>query len=375
MINSLKTRLSRNINNSRGWKTGRKIVVIESDDWGGIRMPNLKAYNDLLGKGIRVDLCPYNKYDTLANAEDFDALFSVLSKHCDFRMNNPIITFNTNVVNPDFIKIKRENFEEYFFEDFTTTLNRYYPNENVFDLWKEGINNKFIFPQFHGREHINPEIWLELLKNGQKDFRDAFNNNLCGLSFVTSKEIKLPYLASLIYQSEGQKENVKTSIVEGSEIFNRIFGFRSKSFIAPVYTWSSELEETFHKAGIKYIQGSNSHKDYDFAKGSNNHIRHVMGDSNEFEQIYLHRNCSFEPSIYNQRDNVDNCLKEIENAFLWGKPAVISMHRLNFIGVLNEENRKKNLKDLDLLLHNILNRWKNVEFMHTSMLGDIISNK
>jgi hypothetical protein len=31
--------------NLRGWKTKRKIVVIESDDWGSIRMPSPESFN------------------------------------------------------------------------------------------------------------------------------------------------------------------------------------------------------------------------------------------------------------------------------------------------------------------------------------------
>lgn len=375
MISALKSTLSRNITNARGWKTDRKIVVIESDDWGSIRMPNSTIYNDLLNRGIRVDLCPYNKYDTLANVQDFEVLFNTLRKHSDFRDNYPIITFNTNVANPDFDKIINENFEKYYYHDFTVTLNEYYPNEDVFSMWKEGISEKLIYPQFHGREHLNSEIWLDLLRKGNSHLLEAFRNRMYGLSFATSNEIRLPFLAALIYNSEDVKAIVEDSILEGTAIFERIFGFNSKSFIAPLYTWSSELESTFSKAGINYIQGSDRHKDYDFAKRKFNRIHNVMGIENKFGQIYLHRNCTFEPTILGRRNNIGNCLKQIENAFFWKKPAVISMHRLNFIGVLNEKNRNENLKELDVLLHKIKKRWGEVEFMHSSTLGDLIKNQ
>jgi hypothetical protein len=52
MINSLKTTLSRNITNARGWKTNRKIVVIESDDWGSIRMPHMLIINNNIKNGL-----------------------------------------------------------------------------------------------------------------------------------------------------------------------------------------------------------------------------------------------------------------------------------------------------------------------------------
>src|SRR5690606_1901624 len=97
-------------NERRGWTTDRKIIVIESDDWGSIRMPSRDVYERLLKKGIRVDKSVYNKYDTIASVDDFEHLFEVLSQFKDINNNNPIITANTIVANPDFYEIRKSNF-------------------------------------------------------------------------------------------------------------------------------------------------------------------------------------------------------------------------------------------------------------------------
>jgi hypothetical protein len=55
MMQKLKSSLSRNLVNAIGWRTNRKIIVIESDDWGSIRMRNQKTFDELLKAGIRVD--------------------------------------------------------------------------------------------------------------------------------------------------------------------------------------------------------------------------------------------------------------------------------------------------------------------------------
>jgi len=335
-------------------------------------MPNSKVYKKLLNENIRVDLCPYNKYDTIADSEDFDALFNTLSKHTDY-LNKPLtITLNTNVANPNFEKIEDGHFKNYYFEYFTETLEKYYPSDNVFDMWKEGMKNKFIYPQFHGREHINFEIWLRLLRNGNSALLKAFREKVFGLSFITSNDIKIPYLASFIYNSQKDKLIIEESVKQGALIFEDIFKFRSKSIIAPLYTWSSELELTFKDAKIEYIQGSGRHKEYNFNNNKFFRKRHIMGSQNKFGQIYLHRNCTFEPTLLPHMNNVEECLKQIENAFFWNKPAVISMHRLNFIGGLNENNRKENLEKLDELIIKVKQRWENVEFMNSSELGDLI---
>ena len=45
---SLKQTITHNLLNILGWRTKRHIVVIESDDWGSIRMPSKKVYDKLL---------------------------------------------------------------------------------------------------------------------------------------------------------------------------------------------------------------------------------------------------------------------------------------------------------------------------------------
>jgi hypothetical protein len=83
------------------------------------------------------------------------------------------------------------------------------------------------------------------------------------------------------------------------------------------------------------------------------------------------RNCFFEPSLDPGFNWVDDCLRRMKIIFLWGKPAIIGSHRINFIGSLNEENRKKNLKALEFMLRSILKTWPEVEFITTDVLGKI----
>ena len=82
------------------------------------------------------------------------------------------------------------------------------------------------------------------------------------------------------------------------------------------------------------------------------------------------RNCSFEPSIDDK--GYEKTIKEIENAFFWKKPAIVSSHRINFIGSLNEKNQQNNATEFKKLIEGIIKRWPEVEFMHTMSLDKII---
>lgn len=56
----------RSLQNIPGWHTKRKIIVIESDDWGSIRMPSRQAYDYLLSKGYNIDENRYEKFDSVS---------------------------------------------------------------------------------------------------------------------------------------------------------------------------------------------------------------------------------------------------------------------------------------------------------------------
>lgn len=376
MINSLKSTISRNITNARGWRTNRKIVVIESDDWGSIRMPNIdvqKKYEEL---GYHIKDNPYCKYDTLANSEDLEVLFESLSSFKDKNGNNPIITFNTVMANPKFKKILESNFTEYSYEPFTETLKHYYPNDNVFGLWKQGIQAKLIQPQFHGREHINVPLWLEELKKSNKPLIDAFYLNFWGIPKNLYEPKKLNIQATYDSNKKEHIEFYKESIVDGLDLFNSIFGFRSNTFIANNYTWSNELNNTLINNDVKGIQ-SMKYQKMPLSKSDKKRPKKEVftGKKTKYNQVYTVRNCVFEPAQYEKEfDNVGSCLKQIEQAFFFKKPAIIASHRINFIGSLCKQNRSRNIKSFNTLLSSILKKWPDIEFLSSDELVEIIKN-
>ena len=86
------------------------------------------------------------------------------------------------------------------------------------------------------------------------------------------------------------------------------------------------------------------------------------------------RNCVFEPTEPSNIDWVETCLKQVEVAFRWNRPAMISSHRVNFCGHIDPENRKIGILALKKLLKNIVKKWPDVEFMTTVELGKLIQN-
>ena len=326
-----------------GWRTNRRIIVFESDDWGGIRMPDLDTYNNLLSKGLRVYNCPFSKYDSLASEEDLSMLFEVLSGCKDIHGNNALLTANSIMANPDFEKIKSSGFREYHYELFTETLNKYPHHKGSFKLWKEGIEKKLFRPQFHGREHLYVERWMNALRMNLPETMIAFNLQMFGIGTTITSEKRKSYLAAFDIDRPEDVNPVKEYISEGLQIFIELFGYSSKSFVAPNFFWPSWLEKVLFDHGVLFLQTQRNQILPDIDSGKVKKIPHYTGQRNKYGQIYTVRNCIFEPSLYPKVDSLNTCLSHINDAFRWGKPAIISTHRVNFIGSIVKSNRDNNL--------------------------------
>lgn len=373
-IKFLKANLRANITNSRGWRTNRKIVVFESDDWGSIRMPSKQIHKTLIDKGIKLDDQNGWFLDCLENRDDLDNLLSTISKYKDRVGNFPIFTFNTVMGNPDFEKIKDSGFKTFYHEHFFDSYKRYHKQE-LQSTWEEGIETGLIQPQFHAREHLNVSLWLKDLRKGRTETREAFDHGFFGLLTKTSSIHQKHYLAAYRAESPEELKYIKTVIKEGLNMFEETFGFRSKTFIACNYIWPEALETVLKQNGISLFQGQRGRFQPDpFKKGQGKIIRNFMGKKNSLDQTYTIRNVKFEPFEDHNKDWMNLSMKEIQTAFFWHKPAIISTHRINYVGGMNIKHRDRNLKTLDLLLKAILKKWPDVIFLSSDQLSLLIND-
>jgi len=376
-LNLIRAKLSPYVKNLGGWRTNRKIIVIESDDWGSIRMPSREVYEKCLKAGYRVDKIAYERYDSLASDDDLELLFETLHAFKDRAGNHPVITANALVANPDFEKIRRSGFREYHYEPVTETFKRYPRHSRSFALWNEGKDKGLFLPQSHGREHLNVSMFMNALQKGDKDVLFGFEQGIPGMiPHGESRAGGNTYVESLKYSDEKDKEKKLEIILEGLNLFEQLFSYRSESFIPPNYLWSGDYDESVTREGVLYYQGNRKMKEPEF-DGTVTYHKHSLGNANRFGQRYLVRNAVFEPSLFKMKisDPVSHCLNQVSAAFRMKKPAVICSHRINYVGFIDPDNRDRNLKMLRELLMQILERWPDTEFMTSVQLGNLISEE
>jgi hypothetical protein len=368
------SKIKGNVRNMLGWRTDRRIIVIESDDWGSLRMPSNEAFKRLDAAGLDLvsrDAERYSRYDTLASESDLANLYEILSGFRDINGGNCVLTPMSIVANPDFERIKKDGFRNYHYELFTETLKKHKGCEHAFDLWQQGINERLFVPQLHGREHLNVHAWMKALQSGDKHTMLAFDEGVW--SYIPAPDSLNPsgYLAAFELFDPEEIEYHKTVIKEATEIFYRLFQYKAEVFVPPNSKYNNALNSTLLEHGIMFKDAAR--KQMESLGGGRERKVYNLRQKSRSGLWYLFRNAFFEPNKPG-KDWVSSCMKEIDNAFHWKKPAIISSHRTNFIGGLDVRNRDRSLELLKELIHSAQKRWDDIEFMTSAELGKLMRN-
>jgi hypothetical protein len=370
-----KERVNRWIVNQRGWSTPRQILAIESDDWGMVRMASTGAYKRLKAKGYPVDQCPYNRFDRLESVGDLSALCETLRGFEDIHGRHAKITMNMIMANPDFEAIERSAFTEYAVQPFEETL-RVYGEQAAIDVYRQGADEALFRPQLHGREHTAWARWLAELRANTPAFCDAFTEGMYAVHPGGRTSGHRDCLDALGYApSQPEFHDLAASVDEAQAMFEAFWEKPSRSFIAPCYTWHPALEPAMAKAGIRYLQGTRVQRvPNDEPHGPIRRRRHYTGQRNAHGQRYIVRNVDLEPSTFPGSESacLDEAMEAVAAAFSTRVPAVVSSHRVNFMGSLDADNRARGLRVLSRFLESVQARWPRVEFMSTDELGELM---
>jgi len=369
----VRNQLLQNIKNIPGWTTKRKIVIFSVDDYGNIRMASKKARDNLKNKGLLVDKNRFDTYDSLETAEDLESLFNVLTSVKDINNRSAVFTAFSMSANINFSKIIENNFDTYYYEKLTDTFNNLPDHFGTWNMWQEGMRDKIFIPQFHGREHLNLKFFNRFLNEKNKELLACIQNGSYG-GFSVNPFKSISYTAAFDFENREEIEGHKEIILDGLNLFEDVFGFRAMHFNAPGAHEHHSLENFLDLNGIKFIDTDLIKKEHQ-GDGKYSYRIYKQGGKNRFNQRYFIRNCIFEPLLKPYNNYVESCLKEIEIAFKWNKPANISSHRVNFAGKIDPKVRDSGLKDLKRLLKGIVQRWPDVEFMSSNELGELIANE
>lgn len=378
MTMSLKTFKNSAILNAKnlvGWRTNRKIVVISVDDYGNVRLDSEQAREKMDRAGLPVSN-RFDVLDTLETRQDLEMLFEALKSVKDKNGRNAVFTPFAVPCNINFEKIAETGFNEYHYELLTETFEKLSVQQpkaysGTWKLLQEGIEEGLMVPQFHGREHLNLMILEEKLAKKDREVLIALKNR--SYTSISSNEYNtISPMAAFDFWDFKENERFNEILVDGLNAFEKVYGYRSNHFNPPAGREHPFIHKALKENGIKYIDTPLLKKEHQ-GKGKYKKVFNYTGKKNNLGQIYLVRNVVFEPTDDRGIDWVSYTMKQIEAAFRWSRPAIISSHRVNFCGHISEANRKQGISTLKKLLRKITKRWPDVEFMAANELGDLIS--
>lgn len=368
---SLKNDLLNNAKNLIGWRTNRKIVVISVDDYGNVRLDSKEAAENMKKAGMNLR-SRFDNLDTLEDKGDLEALYDALTSVKDKNGRHAVFTPFAMPCNINFEKMADEGYTQYHYELLPETFAKLKGYEGVWDLWKEGMAAGIMVPQFHGREHLNLKVFNEKLEKKDKDLITALQNrSYTGQS--ASGYSTISYTAAFEFWDFEENKVFDGIIADGLNAFEKVFGYRSTHFNAPGGREHHVIHKALKANGVKYIDSPFIKEEHQ-GKGRYKKSLNFTGKVNDDGLLLEVRNVVFEPTDDRGFDWLQYSLKQVETAFRWNRPAIISSHRVNFCGHIDENNRKAGTAALKQLLKKIVEKWPDVEFMAANELGDYMAS-
>jgi hypothetical protein len=373
---SIKATTFNHIKNIAGWRTNRKLLVFSVDDYGNVRVDSKKAFENI-NKKNPIKEQRFDRYDTLETREDLEMLFEVLSSVKDKNGINAVFTPYALSCNIDFERMREEGYQTYRYELLSRTfekLSALQPAayQGAWDLWKQGIEIGLMCPEFHGREHFNIKVFEEkLAKKDSALMLSLENRSLANIGPSCNASIGWTAAFSF-WDPVADTQGFPNIIKEGLAAFEQVYGYKSKVFTPPARHFPSDLEKNLNRFGfIAYDRPFNELKHLGYGKFKRQFA--FTGYKKDTDMVELVRNVVFEPTA-SKIDHVAKAMQQIEAAFCWNKPALISSHRVNFCGHINPKNRELGLGNLKTLLKAIVKKWPEVEFLSVDQLVTIINN-
>ena len=372
---SINILIRNHLKNVPGWRTKNKFVLFSVDDYGSVRVNSLGALDALKAKGV-VSNQRFDKLDALEGREDLRLLFETLSSVQDKNGQPACFSPYSLPCNINFEAIRESDFKTYAYEDVADTFTKLAAVQEEYkgawDMWQYGLDNGYLKPEFHGREHMNVSIFEELLALGNSELKTLINHN----SYITipaHKSYPHGWSAAFAYRQEQEIERFAEIITTGIEAFKRNYGIMPVSFTPPAQHFPPQLDSEILNWGFKAMDRPyrQTRKISETASKSFTHKQEQL----ENGLIQVVRNVVFEPTDDRGFDWVDYSFKQVEAAFRMHKPANISSHRVNFSGNIDSKNREKGLLALKELLKRITTKWPDVQFISVNELVEEISEE
>jgi hypothetical protein len=227
--------------------------------------------------------------------------------------------------------------------------------------------------QLHGMEHFWPPALLRAAQR-EEAVRSFLGANPSALrhellpSHLQARWIDASRLPSVALD----RDAIDHAVAEETRCFARVFGEQARVAVPVTFTWTVDVEAAWARHGVRVVVTPGTRNTGRDARGGligdGSVIRN--GDVGAGNIVYVVRDVYFEPARGHRAVDV---LDEIDRRFRLGRPALLEMHRLNFIGA--DAEAAASLAELGRLLTLVLQRYPRLRFVSTEELALALTDR
>jgi hypothetical protein len=220
--------------------------------------------------------------------------------------------------------------------------------------------------QLHGMEHYWPACLMR-----RAAASEAIRHWLTSAEFPLTEELPAPLQSRWIDTAELPSRSLPVDAValaaaEEIGTFTAVFGAKPEVVVPPTFVWNDAVESAWAHAGARIVVTPGIRNESRDASG-----RVVAGERAYFNAAtgphgvsYVVRDCYLEPSlgVTHQRT-----LEALRSNTRVGRPTLVEMHRLNFLG--NERATEHAIDEVKRLLEIASAEFPTLRFMSTADLA------
>jgi hypothetical protein len=340
-----------------GFHFNRPLLVFQSDDWGRVGVRDQQGWEELEAGGLHLGEAPYDYY-TLETAEDLNAIGDVLRRYQDSVGRNPALVMNFILANVDFDRSLQHGENEISLVPLTAGLPGQWRRPQLFESYRQGVQDGVFFPALHGLTHFNSKaVSRELNAGGERAdlIRKLWSAQTPYIHW------RMPWIGYEYWDREQDAKNrslsleeQRKSIHQAAEVYQRLFGIAPLSACAPGYRANDDTRTAWFEDGIRVAQNGPGETKRPFLDHRG--------------MLHTFRTIEMEPAI--ATCSLGDLVKQAQECFDCGVPAIVSIHSINFHSSLRDF-RTPTLALLDQFLAAVKKKWPDVLYVQDSDLFHI----
>jgi len=313
------------------------VMILESDDWG---------------------------YGPVEQARALTAISDLLASFRDANGAHPVMTLGIVLAGPDPERTQQGDCSTYF---RTTIADP--PLIAVRDAMLEGTRRGVFALQLHGMEHFWP---ASLLRSARSDasVRAWLGDALFPRTEALPSALQSRWIDATELPSKPlPREDAIDAAHAEARAFAQVFGVAPVVAVPPTFVWPTDVEAAWARAGVRVVvtpgyRSDRRDKDGKIVPGD----RLLALTKASTGVLYMVRDCYFEPALGHTHERA---LGDIAERTWFGRPALIEIHRMNFIG--DSHMAQETMGELRKLLERAVAIFPTVHFMSTASLAETMS--